>query len=90
MDQKIATSTIAALALVLVCGTATAAPPGLFHTAAAVVAPAASIDIGDQREIIAPPSDIDPGMTKMPPHTGARMPIIAPPEVPGERFGIQR
>jgi len=26
----------------------------------------------------------------MPPTTGARMPVVAPPELPGGRFGIQR
>jgi hypothetical protein len=62
----------------------------LFHTAAAVVAPVTGFDIADQREIIAPRSDIDPDMARMPPTTGARMPVVAPPELPGGRFGIQR
>jgi hypothetical protein len=87
MDQKIMTAAVATLALVASYGAATAQPSGLFHTTAALIAPAAGMDIGDQREVITPPSDIDPGMTKMPPHTGARMPIIAPPD---GRFGIER
>lgn len=90
MDRKFVTTTAAALALVAAYGTASATSPGLLHTAAALIAPASGMDIADQREIIAPPSDIDPGMERMPPATGGRMPIIAPPEVPGGRFGIQR
>jgi len=84
------TTAVAALALVAAYGTASATSPGLLHSAAAVIAPPTGMDIADQREIIAPPSDIDPGMARMPPATGARMPVIAPPEVPGNRFGIQR
>jgi hypothetical protein len=90
MDQKIMTTTVAALALVAAYGPATTASAGLFHTAAAVVAPVTGFDIADQREIIAPRSDIDPDMARMPPTTGARMPVVAPPELPGGRFGIQR
>jgi hypothetical protein len=90
MDRKLLTPTVAALALVAVYGTANAASPGLVHTAAAVIAPAAGLDVADQHEVIAPPSDIDPGMTKRPPMTGARMPILTPPDEPGTRFGIQR
>jgi hypothetical protein len=90
MDQKIVTTTVAALALVATYGPATAASAGLFHTAAAVIAPATGFAIADQREVIAPPSDIDPGMARTPPTTGARMPVVAPPELPGGRFGIQR
>ena len=87
MDQKIMTTTVAALALVAAYGPATTASAGLFHTAAAVVAPSLGMDFADQREIITPPSDIDPGMARTPPTMGARMPIIAPP---GGRFGIER
>jgi len=87
MDQKIATTIVAALAFVAVHGAAQATSPGLLHTAAAVVAPSLGMDFADQREIITPPSDIDPGMARTPPTMGARMPIIAPP---GGRFGIER
>jgi len=86
MDEKIVTTAIATLALVVAYGPANAASPGLLHTTAAAIAPAVEMDIADQREIIAPPSDIDPDMAITPPHTGARMPIIAPPEQ-GWRFG---
>jgi hypothetical protein len=90
MDQKIVATAVAALTFVAVYGIASAASTSLLHAAAADIAPATAIEVADQREIIAPPPDIDPGMTKMPPATGARMPVIAPPEVPGGRFGIQR
>jgi hypothetical protein len=90
MDQKIVATAAAALALVAVYGIANAASPSLLHAAAADIAPATAIEVADQREIIAPPSDIDPGMAKMPPAAGVRMPVITPPEVPGGRFGIQR
>jgi hypothetical protein len=89
MDQKIVTTTIAVLALVAAYGPANAASPGLLHPAVALIVPAPGIDI-DDREVIAPPSDIDPDMAKTPPATGARMPVIAPPEAPGGRFGIER
>jgi hypothetical protein len=90
MKQRIGTPTIAALALVATCGLASAQPSTLFRNAAAIVAPVAGADIADQREIIAPPSDIDPGIAMQPPVTGARMPIIAPPAIPSEQFGIGR
>lgn len=85
MDEKLVTTAIATLALVVAYGPAHAASPGLLHTAAAI-APVPGMDIADQREIIAPPSDIDRDMAITPPHTGARMPVIAPPEA-GWRFG---
>jgi hypothetical protein len=89
MDQKIVTTIIAALTLVAICGTANAAAPGLLHTAAAI-APSLGMDTADQRDIIAPPSDIDPGMAKLPPAIGMRMPIIGLPDAPGGRFGLDR
>jgi hypothetical protein len=90
MNEKIATAIVAALALITAYGPANAAAPGLLHTTAAVIAPAAGLDIADQRDIIAPPSDIDPGMAKSPPAIGMPMPIIVPPEALGGRFGIER
>jgi hypothetical protein len=90
MDQRIVTTAIAALALAAACGTAHAQPSAMYRSAAAVIAPAAGAGISDQREVIAPPSDVDPDMAIKPPATGARMPIIAPPELPGSRFGIER
>jgi hypothetical protein len=90
MKQRIGTPTLAALALVAGCGIASAQPSAMFRNAAAVIPPMAGVDIADQREIIAPPSEIDPGMALRPPMTGARMPIIAPPAIPSDRFGIGR
>jgi hypothetical protein len=46
---------------------------------------------GDQRDVIDPPSSIDPGMTLDPPQTDARMPIIRPPGMgPGSRLILPR
>jgi hypothetical protein len=42
-----------------------------------------------QREVIAPPWDVDRGMTIKPPQSGARMPVIQP-DMPGDRYGIER
>jgi hypothetical protein len=90
MDQGIAIATAAVLALVVAYGTANAAAPGLLHTAAAVIASSAGLDIADQREVITPPSDVDSGMTITPPDSGVRMPIVTPPATPGGRFVVQR
>ena len=90
MDQRIVITTVAALALVAAYGPANAASTGLFHTAAAVIAPDPGVQATNSREVIAPPSDVDRGMAITPPHTGARMPILTPPDTPGSRFGIQR
>jgi hypothetical protein len=44
-----------------------------------------------QRDVIDPPSSIDPGMTIDPPQTGARMPIVHPPGTePGGRLILPR
>jgi hypothetical protein len=82
MEQKLLTTTVAALALVAIYGTANAASPGVIRTTMAVSPPETGMDVADSREIIAPPSDIDPGMARMPPATGARMPIVTPPATP--------
>jgi hypothetical protein len=47
----------------------------LLHAAAAVELSSSD----DRGEVIAPPSDIDPGMVFDPPWTAAKMPIIHPP-----------
>jgi len=41
---------------------------------------------GDQRDVIEPPSSIDPGMTLDPPQTGAKMPVIRPQVAPGGKL----
>jgi hypothetical protein len=55
---------------------------------AALVGPAPGIGSPDsQRDVIQPPSSIDPGMTIDPPQTGAKMPVIHPPgTAPGSRL----
>jgi len=58
-----------------------ALPPGYFKTA--VIGPALGMANADtQRDVIEPPSSIDPGMALDPPQTGARMPIVQPPGAP--------
>ncbi len=66
-------------------------PPGAF-VEAAVVSPALGIGSPDtQRDVIEPPSSIDPGMALDPPQTGAKMPIIHPPgALPGGRLVLPR
>jgi hypothetical protein len=85
MNRKIAI-TAGAVSLAAVYGTVNAASPDLRITAASVISPALALGMADQREIIAPPFDIDPDMVKIPPATGARMPIVAPPGELGGRF----
>ena len=47
---------------------------------AAVVGPAPAISGTDTpRDVIEPPSSIDPGMALDPPQTGAKMPVVRPP-----------
>jgi hypothetical protein len=56
------------------------------HTAA-MVAPSLSLGTPDDpKEIIQPPSSIDPGMALDPPHMGAKMPVIHPPGTAGGRL----
>jgi ABC-type amino acid transport substrate-binding protein len=90
MEKRIVVTAAAALALAAGCGTALAQPSALYRTAAAVIAPAPTADVGGRGEVIPPPANVDPDMAITPPQSGARMPIIAPPEVPGGRFGIER
>jgi hypothetical protein len=61
-------------------------PPSYLE--AALVGPAPGIGSFDsQRDVIEPPSSIDPGMTIDPPQTGAKMPVIHPPgAIPGNRL----
>jgi hypothetical protein len=58
-------------------------PPAAVREAA-LVGPAPNIGAMDtQRDVIEPPSSIDPGMSIDPPQTGAKMPILRPPITPG-------
>jgi hypothetical protein len=67
-------------------------PSTYLQSAAAIMGPSmALVAPGDQRDVIEPPSSIDPGMTLDPPQTGAKMPIVHPPGiVPGGRLVLPR
>jgi hypothetical protein len=57
-------------------------PSGFQQTA--LVGPAPNLATLDaQRDVIAPPSSVDPGMAIDPPETGAKMPILHPRPAPG-------
>jgi hypothetical protein len=57
--------------------------PSAFHETA-LVSPAPNLGTPDsKRDVIEPPSTVDPGMAIDPPETGAKMPIIHPQLVPG-------
>ena len=61
--------------------------PGALMRAAVDMGPSIAVGTADiEREVIQPPSSIDPGMTLDPPQTGAKMPIIRPPDTPGGRL----
>jgi hypothetical protein len=61
-------------------------PPS--YVEAALVGPAPGLgSLDSQRDVIQPPSSVDPGMTIDPPQTGAKMPVIHPPgTIPGNRL----
>jgi hypothetical protein len=61
-------------------------PSGYWEVA--LVGPAPGLgSLDSQRDVIQPPSSIDPGMTIDPPQTGAKMPVIYPPgTMPGNRL----
>jgi hypothetical protein len=66
-------------------------PNGHWQTTAAIVGPSIALTApGDQRDVIEPPSSIDPGMTLDPPQTGAKMPIIRPQATPGGKLILPR
>jgi hypothetical protein len=66
-------------------------PPAFFQQAAAAAGPLiAFVPIDDQREVIQPPSSIDPGMALDPPQTGTKMPVFRPPGMPASRFILPR
>jgi hypothetical protein len=47
--------------------------------------------VGAPRDVIEPPSSIDPGMALDPPRTGAKMPVVRPPDAPpGGRLVLPR
>ena len=57
--------------------------PSAFQDAA-LVSPAPNLGTTDsQRDVIHPPSSVDPGMALDPPDAGAKMPIVRPQIAPG-------
>jgi hypothetical protein len=97
MEQKLSilALALAASAALLAPAGAYAAPanhrPGAFIEAA-VVGPSFGVASADaQRDVIEPPSSVDPGMSLDPPQTGAKMPIIHPPvAAPNSRLILPR
>ena len=62
-----------------------------FIHASAVMGPSLSLSpTDDPREVIPPPSSVDPDMALDPPQSGARMPVIHPPGTPGGRLVLPR
>jgi hypothetical protein len=62
-----------------------------WQAAAALMGPSIALSGSAQRDVIDPPSSIDPGMTIDPPQTGSRTPIIHPPGTePGRRLILPR
>jgi hypothetical protein len=60
---------------------------------AAIVGPSIGLGSVDaQRDVIEPPSSVDPGMAFDPPSVGAKTPIIRPPaeQTPGGRMILPR
>jgi len=53
----------------------------------ALVGPSLGFGTADsQRDVIQPPSSVDPGMAIDPPETGAKMPVIRPHTAPGSKL----
>jgi len=58
---------------------------------AALIGPALNLGApGAQRDVIAPPSSVDPGMAIDPPETGAKMPVFHPQPAPGGGAAVPR
>jgi hypothetical protein len=55
-----------------------------FQQTAAVMSPMGLAASGGPRDVIDPPSSVDPGMALDPPQTGARMPVFHPPGIDPE------
>jgi hypothetical protein len=95
MDRIISIIALALAGIFLACGASHAESldqgSGLYRQTAALMGPTiADRSIDEQREVITPPSSIDPGMALDPPASGARMPIIHPPGTPGGRLVLPR
>lgn len=72
-----------AVAVTAVASAAQLVPSPIFREAA-LVGPAPDLGTTNgPRDVIAPPSSVDPGMAIDPPETGAKMPVIHPQPMPG-------
>src|SRR5262249_51148836 len=49
-----------------------------------------SVPVWWSKEVICPPTNVDPGIVNKPPPSNARTPVILPPETPSRRqYGMQ-
>jgi hypothetical protein len=96
MKHKMSISTLALMGALVASAGAYAAEAGNslsspWQTAAAMMGPSIAYTGQGQRDVIDPPSSIDPGMAIDPPQTGSRTPIIHPPGTePGGRLILPR
>jgi hypothetical protein len=73
------------------CATQIDTSRSAFKQVAAVMAPMGIAGPDGQRDVIQPPSSVDPGMSLDPPDTGAKMPVIRPPgAMPNNRMLLPR
>jgi hypothetical protein len=76
------TPALAAFALIIVgSGGSALAHNGeaWYQRAGATIRPLAKTELFDQREVIAPPAVIDPGIALMPPDNQGRLRVVEPP-----------
>jgi len=95
MERMISVFAVALSGAIVVSAGAYAAGEGSLASGfreAAFVSPSLGPGTVDtQRDVIEPPSSIDPGMALDPPQTGAKMPIIRPQgTIPGGRLILPR
>lgn len=58
---------------------------------AALIGPAPNLGTANgPRDVIEPPSSVDPGMAIQPPQTGAKMPVLHPQPAPGGGLMVPR
>jgi hypothetical protein len=95
MKHIIATLALALSGAVVVSAGAYAAQTGQlrspYEQIAATMGPMGIAAPDGQRDVIEPPSSVDPGMALDPPQTGAKMPVIHPPgTAPSNRLILPR
>lgn len=86
MKHKLSALVLAAAGAIAAAGGAHAAQVGTMqrdYLDTAVAGPGFGVGTaGAPRDVIEPPSSIDPGMALDPPQTGAKMPVVRPPNAP--------